>query len=414
MNDSFGVHFYVRKDRKDQNGTIPIFLRITVNRCRAEVSLQRRVHPEVWHIESGRVVGSEPQFQELNRFLEEIRAKVYKIQAKFVAKNKPFTAKIIRGKFLGRDQKHKTLLEIYQEHNVEIEELVGREFSSGAYLRHVRTLKYLKKFLVKKYDREDIYIEEVGLRFITQFEHFMKVLRVGNQNTTTKYIVNFKKIVRIAYANNWIAKDPFFHWKAKWAQVDREALTERELQALMDTKLPSIRLEVVKDVFLFCCFTGLAYSDVKKLSGNHILLGMDGNRWITTKRTKTDTRSTIPLLPTAESILAKHQEESVKNPDQLLLPVISNQKLNAYLKEIAVLCKITKKLTFHLSRHTFATTVTLANGVPIESVSRMLGHRSLKTTQIYAKVIDRKLMNDMNLLRSKYHGTMLYEAKKTN
>ena len=412
MKDSFGVHFYVRNERADQNGKVPIFLRITVNGRRAELSVQRRVHPTHWHGGSGRVIGFEPQQQELNQFLEEIRAKVYKLQAKYVSKNKPYTAKTIRDRFLGKDQKHRSLLELYQEHNEEIKELVGREFSSGAYLRHLRTRKHLRNFINKKYQQEDAYLRDIDLRFITQFEHYLKVKKIGNQNTITKYIVNLKKIIRIAYANDWISKDPFFHWKAKWAPVEREALTERELQLLIDTELHPKRLEQVRDIFLFCCFTGLSYSDVKNLSDQHIVLGIDGKRWINTRRAKTDAKSIIPLLPTAENILSKYQGKQPNKAMGLLLPVISNQKLNTYLKEIAILCEITKKLTFHLSRHTFATTITLSNGVPIESVSRMLGHRSLKTTQIYAKVVDRKIMEDMEQLRVKYNDYLPNKMKK--
>ncbi len=218
----------------------------------------------------------------------------------------------------------------------------------------------------------------------------------------TKYVVNFKKIMRIAFANNWVNKDPFYHWKAQWKKVEREALTETELRTMIEREFSIKRLEQVRDIFVFCCFTGLAYVDVQKLSLNHVVLRMDGDRWIKINRSKTDSRSNIPLLPAAEEILEKYQAYSKISDTGLLLPVISNQKTNAFLKEIAILCKIEKNLTFHLARHTFATTVTLANGIPIESVSKMLGHQSLKTTQIYAKVIDKKLSEDMNILRGKY------------
>ena len=208
--------------------------------------------------------------------------------------------------------------------------------------------------------------------------------------------------MRIAFANNWVNKDSFYHWKAKWKKVEREALTESELRTMIDKEFSIKRLEQVRDIFVYCCFTGLAYVDVQKLSNNHIVLGMDGGRWIKNNRSKTDSRSNIPLLPAAEEILEKYHAYSKISDTGLLLPVISNQKTNAFLKEIATLCKIEKNLTFHLARHTFATTVTLANGIPIESASKMLGHQSLKTTQIYAKVIDKKLSEDMNILRRKY------------
>tara|TARA_R110002072_G_scaffold286760_1_gene451875 strand:- start:34 stop:816 length:783 start_codon:yes stop_codon:yes gene_type:complete len=248
---------------------------------------------------------------------------------------------------------------------------------------------------------DDIFVQEIDLKFINGFEYYLKVKNIGNQNTITKYLTNLKKITRIAYANDWISKDPFFHWKAKWKTVERDFLSELDIQKLIKKDLPVPRLFLVKDIFLFCCFTGLAYVDVQKLSQNDIVIGIDGERWIKTKRTKTDTRSNIPILPTAEVILEKYKGHPNIIDSDKVLPVLSNQKMNAYLKEIADLCGINKNLTFHLARHTFATTVTLTNGVPIESVSKMLGHKSLKTTQHYAKILDRKVSDDMRLLRQK-------------
>src|SRR5690606_34601583 len=213
-------------------------------------------------------------------------------------------------------------------------------------------------------------------------------------------ITNFKKIIRIAYANDWINKDPFLHWKAKLKIVDREFLDETELQILVEKNFGIVRLDQVKDVFVFSCFTGLAYADAKKLSSDNIVLDISGERWIKIKRSKTDTRSSIPLLAIPQAIIEKYAE-SPETESGHLLPVLSNQKTNAYLKEIADLCGINKNLTFHLARHTFATTVTLSNGVPMESVSKMLGHKSLKTTQHYAKILDSKVSDDMAILKQK-------------
>jgi len=360
-----------------------IYLRITVDGHRAELSLQRKVQIKQWNPISGRVKGTNPRVKELNRFLDDVQARLLKIQGEYVKKGKYYTADLLKNDFLGRDNNHRTLLKLYQEHNDEISELVGREFSVGGYQRHVRTRRHLKSFIKKEYKIEDLPLRDVDLQFIKRFEHYLKVSNIGGRNTVTKYLVNFKKIIRIAYA---------------------------QLDTLMKEKFDIDRLNHVKDIFLFCCFTGLAYSDVKKLSDEHIVKNLQGQRIIKTQRAKTNTRSTVPLLEPAEKILQKYQDYKLTNPKGLLLPVISNQKLNAYLKEIATVCKIKKKLTFHLARHTFATTVTLANGVPIESVSRMLGHSSLKTTQIYAKVVDQKLLEDMKVVRNKYESTIKKKA----
>ena len=193
-------------------------------------------------------------------------------------------------------------------------------------------------------------------------------------------------------------------------EVERDFLTEEELQNLAAKEFSIDRLENVRDIFLFSCFTGLAYSDAKKLSSQHIVIGIDGDKWIKINRTKTDTRSSIPLLPTAEAIIEKYSSNPKCQANNKLLPVLSNQKMNAYLKEIGDLCGITKNITFHLARHTFATTVTLSNDVPIESVSKMLGHKNLKITQHYAKVLDRKLSNDMKLPKDKFTKSPMQKA----
>lgn len=406
VTNSFAILCYLRNGKLDKLGKAPIYLRITVNGLRAEFSIKRKIEPRKWCSVKGRVRGSNPKAQALNHYIDELETKAYDIHSKLVIKKKPFNAELIKNKLLNKEQTHKTLLVIYDQHNAQIEQLIGLDYSYGAYRRHIRTRNHLAAFVKKEYKLADIFIKEVDLKFINRFHHYLKTKKIGNQNTITKYVINFKKIMRIAFANNWASKDPFYHWKAKWKKVERHVLTEAELRTMMEKEFSIKRLEQVRDIFVFCCFTGLAYVDVQKLSNNHVVLGMEGDRWIKINRSKTDSRSSIPLLPAAEEILAKYEAYSRNLDLGLLLPVISNQKTNAFLKEIAALCKIEKNLTFHLARHTFATTVTLANGIPIESVSKMLGHRSLKTTQIYAKVIDKKLKEDMNTLIGKYKCQM--------
>ena len=216
-----------------------------------------------------------------------------------------------------------------------------------------------------------------------------------------KYVNNFKKIIRIALANQWMDRDPFYNYKVQFDTVEREFLNEEEVQKLIDKDLHLDRLKLVRDMFVFSCYTGLAYSDVKKLSSADITKGIDGGKWIRIKRTKTKSLSSIPLLPVAEEIIDRYKDHPEVKNGEYILPVLSNQKSNAFLKEIAIMCGITKPLTTHLARHTFATTITLTNGVPIESVSKMLGHKDLRTTQHYAKIVDRKISDDMKALREK-------------
>lgn len=402
MNDRFSILFFPKGDTLNKDGKTSIYLRITVNGKRCEISIKRKIDPTKWNSISGKLNGNNEEAYQLNKYINSISSKLYKIQEKFILEDKPFTALMIKNRFLNKDDTRKTLLQIFDEHNNQIEKLVGNSYSSGCYKRYVRTSKHLKNYIQKEYSMDDIFVQEVDLKFLNGFEYYLKVKDIGNQNTITKYLTNLKKIIRIAYANDWISKDPFFHWKAKWKAVERDFLSKMDIQKLINKEIHIPRLDLVRDIFIFSCFTGLAYVDVKKLSKNDLVIGIDGERWIKTKRAKTDTRSNIPILPTAEAILEKYNEHpDVINSDKVL-PVLSNQKMNAYLKEIADICGINKNLTFHLARHTFATTVTLTNGVPIESVSKMLGHKSLKTTQHYAKILDRKVSDDMKILRNKF------------
>ncbi len=404
MYNSFSLLFYIKRSKADSNGKVNIYFRITVNGKRAELSIRRKVYINKWNAQAGKSIGYSQEAQELNRYIDIITNKIYKIHDSLVENSKIFTAAKLRDIYQGKDEKNKMLLKVFQDHNNQVEHLVGKDFAQGTLERYKTARKHVESYIKLEYNADDIPVKEVDYKFINGLEYYLKTERSCSHNTAIKYITNFKKIIRIAYANDWISKDPFFNWKARLKVIDREFLTEEEIQKMLSKKLHTKRLDQVKDIFIFCCFTGLAYADVKKLSINHVVIGIDGGRWIKIKRTKTDTRSNIPILPTAEAIFKKYANHPIVVNSDLLLPVSSNQKMNAYLKEIADLCEITKNLTFHLARHTFATTVTLTNGVPIESVSKMLGHKSLKTTQHYAKILDRKVSEDMAILRSKFNG----------
>ena len=376
-----------------------IYLRITVNSRRSELSIRRKIDVNKWNTSAGKAKGYSEEAQKINQYIDLIQNKIYDIHQSFIKNDKPFSAELIRKYYLGVNDEAKMLLEIFENHNSQVEKLVGKDFAAGTLERYKTAKSHLEKFINKEYTLNDIPVKDVDHKFITGLEYYLKSERNCSHNTTIKYITNFKKIIRIAYANDWITKDPFFNWKARLKIVDREFLTEEEIQKMVEKNLHGNRLDQVKDIFIFSCFTGFAYADVKKLSLDDVVIGIDGERWINTKRTKTDTRSNIPILPSVAAILEKYKEHPDVANGHRLLPVLSNQKMNAYLKEIADLCGITKNLTFHLARHTFATTVTLTNGVPIESVSKMLGHKSLKTTQHYAKILDRKVSDDMNNLK---------------
>jgi len=236
---------------------------------------------------------------------------------------------------------------------------------------------------------------------MSQYAFWFRSVKNCDHNTTMKYLSNFKKIVIICLKNGWLTKDPFYGFKLARKEVVREFLTDEELGLIRSKYFSMERISQVRDIFLFSCYTGLAYADVKKLKRSEICVGVDGEKWIFTSRQKTDTLSRIPLLTQAIEILDRYKNYPTCDNQDSLLPVLSNQKMNAYLKEIADCCGIQKPFTYHTARHTFATTITLSNGVPIETVSKMLGHRNLKTTQHYAKILDKKVGEDMRRLKEK-------------
>lgn len=402
MSKTFGLLFYLKKSKASASGKLPIYLRITIDGKRTEISTKRTIEIKKWSVEANKAIGRTEDIRELNAYLDSLVSKVYQCQRDLIQDNKEVTTETLKNKFLGVEEKQVTLINIFKDHNKQVEKLIGNGYSAGTLQRYKTVCKHLQEFMKHTYNVSDFRLNKISHKFITDFEFYLKSERECAHNTTIKYIKNFKKIVRIAIANDWIAKDPFLNYKVKLKEVKREFLSEEEMQTMLEKELHTHRLELVRDIFIFCCYTGLAYSDVKKLSKDSIVIGIDGEKWIKTNRTKTSTRSNIPLLPPALAIIKKYENSPLSVSKGVLLPVLSNQKSNAYLKEIADLCGIKKNLTTHLARHTFATTVTLSNGVRIESVSKMLGHRSIKTTQHYAKILDRKVSDDMAILKQKF------------
>ncbi|MCM4165094.1 MULTISPECIES: site-specific integrase [unclassified Arenibacter] len=399
--NSFSTLFYLKDERRDKNGKAGLYLRITVDGRRTSISLNRKIDPSKWDSRMNKLKGKGYEAEELNRFMATIRHKVNKIQHDLIEEGQPFTVHDVKDKYLGKDAKLKMLIQLFDEHNQQMEKLVGIEFALGTYKRYHTTRSHVAEYIKSEYRKNDIPVRDVDLKFIKGFEYFLKVTKACNHNSALKYVNNFKKIVRIAVGNDWISKDPFYNYKVQFKIVEREFLSKEELQALIDKEIEGDRLNVVRDMFVLCCFTGLAYVDIQSLRPDEIYENSDGSLYIKSKRTKTDTGFTIPLLPTAVAIIERYKDHpKVVNKD-CVIPVLSNQKSNAYLKEIADRCNIHKNLTTHLARHTFATTVTLTNGVPIETVGKMLGHKNLRTTQHYAKIIDSKVEEDMKVLREK-------------
>jgi site-specific recombinase XerD len=401
MNTTVSVLFYIKRSKTNNGGICPIYVRVTIQSKRFEFSANKYINPERWSPEGSKVKGTSEEARTINNHLDYLKNQVLEAEKRLFKKDIKISSESVKNELMGIDETKRMLIPIFKDHNNRIKELVGKEYATGTLERYKTSLSHTTEFLKWKYKVSDIEINKIDHAFITDYEFWLRSVRNCANNTTVKYIKNFKKIIKICISNGWLDKDPFANYKSKIREVERDYLTQEEVQDIYSKIFITERLNQVKDIFVFSCFTGLAYIDVKNLTVSNISMGVDGEKWIFTHRQKTETASRIPLLPIPEELILKYDNHPQCIKEDKLLPVLSNQKMNAYLKEIADVCGIKKDLTFHIARHTFATTVTLTNGVPIESVSKMLGHKSLRTTQHYAKILDKKVSEDMMVLRNK-------------
>lgn len=331
-----------------------------------------------------------------------MRAKILKIHRELEIDGKRVTADAIRDKLYGRDESQKTLIEIYVDHNKRCRALVGKDFSISTVEKFDTSLNVLKAYIKHTYKKDDILLREVDRIFIQNLEFYLKTERNMQHNSALKHLKNLKKIIRIALANEWIKKDPFMGIQFKHEEVSVDFLSQEELEVIMNKKFTIKRLEFVRDIFVFCSFTGLAFADVKQLSSEHLIKDNNDALWIRKPRQKTGNMCNIPVVSSAKAILDKYKDHPECLKKNVLLPVLTNQNMNLYLKEIGDACGITKKLTTHVARHTAATVVFLANNVSLENVSKILGHSSTKMTQHYAKVLDSSILRDMQQVEAKF------------
>lgn len=402
MNTSVSILFYIKRAKVNNLGVCPIYTRVTVNAKRFEFSTNKSINPDKWSSEGSKVKGTSEEARTINSHLDYLKNQILQAEKKLIKKDISVSSENLKNELFGLTETKRMLVPIFQDHNNKIKELVGKEYAPGTLERYTTSLKHTIEFIQWKYNVSDIDITKIDHAFITDYEFWLRSVRNCANNTAVKYLKNFNKIIKLCLANDWLDKNPFANYKSKVKEVERVYLTEDEIQSIIEEDFKTERLSLVRDIFLFSCFTGLAYIDVKNLTKSHISYGIDGEKWIFTHRQKTESASKIPILPVTQMIIDKYENHPQCNNEVKLLPILSNQKMNAYLKEIADICEINKELTFHIARHTFATTVTLTNGVPIESVSKMLGHKNLRTTQHYAKVLDRKVSEDMKILKDKF------------
>lgn len=402
MRQTISVKFFARTDRAKEDGLVPIFMRIGIGLKRINIITKIYVKPADWSVQNCKLKTNNEESRRINKMLEAFKLKAFDHQRELMTEGKEVSLENIKAKWYGTSiEKPRMLMEVFKQHNDQMKALINQEFSPLTFERYETSFRHTQEYMRWKYQIDDIDIKQLNYEFISNYEFWLKSERKCDHNTTVKYLSNFKKIVHICIKNGWLDRDPFVGFKMTKREVERPFLVEEELTRIIEEDFKMPRLRQVRDIFIFCCYTGLAYADVKKLTREEITTGIDGEKWIWTSRQKTDTTTRVPLLPRALAILDRYKEDHQCLNKGRLLPVLSNQKMNNYLKEISDACEITKKMTFHTARHTFATTVTLSNGVPIETVSKMLGHRNLKTTQHYAKILDLKVSEDMMKLRNK-------------
>ena len=396
---SFAILFWINTSRA-VNGNAELFARITVNTKRVNLSLKRKIPLEMWDSKRKRVQGKSAYAKQINYEIDAVHARLIQIYHELKFKNQHITAQLMKSIYNGEDDSSRTLQEILAYHNRKIE----KTLAPGTIRNFGITENYINRFLKDHLKTDNIFLKQLNFKFISDFETYLVGYYPTNHpkamshNTVMKHLQRLRKIITLAYHLEWLDKDPFIRWKPTFEKKQREHLTENELSNLETIQLFSERLDRVRD---FSCYTGISYADIIRLTPSNISIGIEGEKWIITSRQKTKTKIKIPLLDKAKEILIKYENHPITIHSRTLLPVISNEKVNVYLKEIAHEVGISKNLTFHMARHTFATTVTLLNGVPIETVSKLLGHTKLTTTQIYARVLDKKVKEDMAILNKK-------------
>ena len=404
VRSSFSILFFIRESKARKNGNVPIEVMITVNGERNSFSTGKQIAIEKWDKTKQQVKGKDQETQNLNNYLKAIKAKLYQKEAELLERGFIITAQILYDAYFDKVEslKERSLFEVFEEHNQEQEKLVGNGVSKATHWVSVYTIRLLREFVQQKYKREDLYLRELNLNFIQSFHSFLRIDKGMAQNSSTKHLKLLKKIINLSVANSYMAFNPFSTYKVEREPVDIDFLDEEELRKIINFDTPLPRLERAKDMFLFGCFTGLSYIDIKTLTPEHFEKDNTGRIWIKKRRVKTGVLSRIPLLPIAKLILDKYKG------GEKLLPIQDPADINKYLKDIAILCGINKRICFHTSRHTFASIVTLANNISLEVVSKMLGHTNTRMTAHYAKLIDKCIGEQMDKLMDTFTGDSDY------
>ncbi|SEP07176.1 site-specific integrase [Flavobacterium sp. fv08] len=404
LESSFGLVFFLKTTSNDKK-IKTVYFRITVDGITKEASTKRKWENLRWDQKAERATGSKEDAKSLNYFLDSLTLKINAVKTEMMYSDKIITAEKIMDEILGRTAPRVKVLEEFRKHNDEMEALLGKGYAKGTLDRFTITKNHLTAFIKYKFNSSDREFADLNLEFVKDFEFYLRTVRNCSNNTTLKYIANFKKIVIRAIDKEIITKDPFKNFKGRKTKMVKKPLTTQELYELERHYFSTDRLNVVRDVFVFQCYTGLAYIDAYQLKRTDIKDGIDGNLWIMSERQKTNSTTNVPLLPQALKIIEKYKEHPLCMERGTVLPVSSNQKMNEYLKEVANLCGFPFTLNTHMARRTFGSTVTLNNNVPINVVKEMLGHASVKQTEAYAITEQATIGREMSVLNRRLNKT---------
>lgn len=395
MRSTFRILFYLKRNAPKSNGLVPVMCRITVNGKISQFSCKLDVDERHWDVKTGRMTGRSVVALEANRMLDKIRVGINKAYQDICDKDNYVTAEKVRNAFLGMGMNHETLLAVFRQHNEDYAKQVGKIKSQRSYWKYCTVYNHLSEFIRQRYKVSDIALKELAPAFITDFELFLRTEKNHCTNTIWSYMMPFKRIIYMSINNGWLQRDPFYAYSITKEETKRGFLSKEEIKMLIEGCFKKKSYELIRDLFIFCCFTGLSWTDMANLTKENLQTSFDGHLWIKTNRQKTGTETSLRLLEVPLRIIKKYEGCSENGK---LLPVPCYPNCKNGIKVIAKKCGIEKNVTWHMSRHSFATTVCLSNDMPIETLSKMLGHRSIRTTQIYAKITAEKVSNDMEKL----------------
>ncbi|MCG2781913.1 MAG: site-specific integrase [Weeksellaceae bacterium] len=385
------ILFLLRRSKTNNKGLCPIECRITFDKKRKPFSTGIFINPENWNPSKQKAFPPSTDHDQINTQLSLIKQEINQAFLMLQVQPEIFDVEDIYLKYNGEDVKtKKTLLEVYSLHNERMKKLMGIDYSESTYKKFEESKNHVKSFIKDSTQKSNILLEKLNIKFLHDFDYYLKLEKKLKQVTINKHIERLRKIIKLALAEGFLDRDPFLLFSPKKVITEVVFLDTAELKILENHRFKQERLQKVADLFIFCCYSGLPYLEMASLKRENVIIGFDGKKWIQIYRQKTKKTLTIPLLKKAENILNKYESENT------FLPIISNQQFNSFLKEIAAVLGIEKRITHHTARKTFASTVLLYNEIPMETVSELLGHSNMKITQEhYAKVVQQKVSEQM-------------------